>query len=209
MKKNRLDRIYNFLSKILKHDPDFANIKLYDNFKCKIADILKLNISFDELQDFLKVYSNDFEHSLKEGWLRAKEGHTTVLESTLTKVNPPNSLFFSYEVHKDNNFIFNQFDMKYPSKGEKFCRLYPTSDQAALSKRHLGNDLIITELHTTEMIKDYNFYQIDKEVFDMEKQSFVKVENEYDIAIIANKLNTSDYFGKIHKISFSNVMVLK
>jgi putative RNA 2'-phosphotransferase len=168
MMNQRLIKVSKYLSKILRHAPEQAGLKLQEGGWVRVDDLLKAcannlaPVSLDELREV--VETNDkkrFSFSEDESLIRANQGHSTPVKMDFKKVDPPEHLFHGTVEE------FMPSIMKSGLQKMKRHHVHLSKDVATATKvgSRRGKPVILEIAAQAMAAVGYNFYISDNGVY--------------------------------------------
>ena len=158
-----LQKQSKFLSKILRHDPSSAGIKLDDKGWADVSDILRvLKIKKIELEEI--VETNDkkrFEFDTNELKIRARQGHSIEVDVELQEYVPIDFLYHGTA----NRFLGSIMNEGLSKQSRNHVHLSDNLETATkVGKRH-GSPVIL-KIDAVQMVKDgFAFYKSNNDVY--------------------------------------------
>jgi len=163
-----LKKVSIFISLVLRHKPEVANIKLDSHGWAKVNELITgLKIKFPEINMSIleEIVATDSKHRYSfnndKTMIRANQGHSVNVEVELKEVNPPEILF-----HGTSS---NVLDSIYKNGIKPMSRLYvhlskDHSTAIMVGKRH-GNPVVLS-IAAQDMYKDgYKFFLSENGVY--------------------------------------------
>lgn len=169
-----------FLAYILRHKPEEIGISLDEFGYADINELIskfpkKFHLSITDLEKLVAL-DNKKRYIIRDGKIRASQGHSIPVNLELKPLIPETKLFHG----TDKRFLDSILKQGLLPRERNYVHLSASVDTAmTVAKRH-GQKPVIFELNTNQMLKDgLEFYQSENNVW-LTKE----VKPEYLIQII-------------------------
>lgn len=176
MNKNLIKQS-KFLSKILRHDPESANIQLDKNGWASVKDILhSLKIKMPELEEIVEENNKKrFEFDKHKIRIRARQGHSIKVDIELNEVIPTTDLFHGTTENKKDLILLEGI------KKQSRLHVHLTDDSiTALSVGSRHGSPLVFRIDAVKMYEDdFKFYLSNNGVYLTDYVPPIYIKTEY------------------------------
>lgn len=176
-------RISKFISLLLRHKPQEADLILDEYGWCNTSDLIKgLNIKGFKanLEDVKRIVREDDKQRYcfneDKTKIRASQGHSIKINLELKSIKPPTVLYHGTSKRVIENILKQGIN----KQNRQYVHLSDNLETASkVGKRH--GELIILEINSEQMFLDgYKFYLSENKVWlaDFVPMKYIKIYNE-------------------------------
>lgn len=179
MAERNLNRASKFISLILRHKPEVANITLDKHGWADVKELLiATKLTQDELDEIVSTDNKQrYSYNLGKTKIRANQGHSIDVDLEFKEAMPPCKLYHG-TVYKNIESIFNTGLNK---QSRQYVHLSSNIETAISVGKRRGNPVVL-EINTEDMIKDgYKFYISENKVWLTDNVPAKYIKITYDL----------------------------